>query len=199
MLWLEQVTLQGDYCILKPLLLEHHDALVEAVKDGDVWNLHYAMVPKPQDMKKEINRRLELQAKGLMLPFVVIHKETQKIIGMTCYCQIDAPNRRLDIGFTWYAKSYQKTAVNTDCKYLLLTYAFEKLNVIAVGFRVDYLNRPSQKAVERIGAKLEGLIRNYAIMPNGTIRDMYFYSILPHEWPRIKSHLEALHIMRPHP
>jgi N-acetyltransferase len=126
------------------------------------------------------------------MPFIVIHRQTQQIAGMTTYCQIDNVNKRLDIGFTWYAKSHQRTSLNTHCKLLLLTHAFEKLDAIAVGFRVDFLNHVSCRAVERLGAKLEGVIRNYAVMPDGNIRDMCFYSILPYEWPRVKAHLHGL-------
>ncbi len=192
MVWSELVTLYGEHCTLKPLTHDYHDALVEAVKDGEIWKLHYALVPHPDDMKKEITRRLDLQEQGLMFPFVVIHNKTQKAVGMTAYCHIDATNKRLDIGFTWYAKSYQRTALNTECKLALLTHAFEQLNCIAVGFRADYLNKASQQAIERLGAKYEGMMRNYAIMSNGDIRDMCLYSILPHEWLRIKNHLKAL-------
>lgn len=192
MTWLEPVILQGTQCILKPLTHDYCDALIEAVNDGELWKLKYTLVPHPDNMGSEITRRLDLQAQGLMLPFVVLHNKTQKVVGMTTYCQIDNINKRLDIGFTWYAKSYQKTAMNTDCKLKLLTYAFETLKCIAVGFRADYLNRPSRQAIERLGAKYEGMVRNYAVMPNGNTRDMCFYSILPHEWPNIKVHLESL-------
>lgn len=190
--WPQPLTIENDYCKLEPLTHDHHDALVEAVNDGEIWKVHYALVPTPQQMKNEIVNRLQLQKEGMMLPFVIIHKKTNKIVGMTSYCRIDNVNKRLDIGYTWYAKSYQRTALNTECKILLLTHALEKLNCIAVGFRVDYLNQPSRKAVERLGAKFEGVIRNYAVMPNGGLRDMCFYSILPHEWPNIKTHLQAL-------
>lgn len=191
-IWPEPLTLSGDYCTLEPLSLDHHDDLTEAVRDGELWNLFYAAIPKPDEMKNEISRRLMLQEKGSMVPFAVIHNKTQQAIGMTTYCQIDSVNRRLDIGFTWYAKSHQRTAINTEAKIMLLTHAFEILNCIAVGFRVDSLNRRSQCAVERLGAKLEGVVRNYSILPNGNIRDMNFYSILPHEWPHVKANLNWL-------
>ncbi len=192
MAWPEPTILENDYCLLEPLKYDHHDALVEAVKDGELWNIHYALVPTPQEMKNEIANRLDLQKQGLMLPFTVIHKKTKKVVGMTSYCRIDNMNKRLDIGYTWYAKSHQKTALNTECKLTLLRHAFEKLNCIAVGFRIDFLNQPSRKAVERLGAKFEGVVRNYSIMPNGNTRDMCFYSILPHEWLHIKTHLRSL-------
>lgn len=192
MAWIEPFTVRSDHCTLEPLQRHHHTFLVEAIKDGEVWKTKHALVPRPEDMAKEIDRRLELQTKGLMLPLTIINSKTQKVAGMTTYCQIDSSNKRLDIGFTWYAKSQQRTELNTECKLLLLTHAFEKLNCIAVGFRVDFLNHPSRKAVERLGAKFEGIMRNYAVMPDGNLRDMCFYSILPEEWPRVKAHLSWL-------
>lgn len=192
MFWVDSKSLSNDYCLLEPLQYHHIDALVKAVRDGDVWNTKHSLVPAPENMRLEIGRRLSLQAQRLMMPFVVIHRQTQQIVGMTTYCQIDNVNKRLDIGFTWYAKSHQRTPLNTQCKLLLLTHAFEKLDAIAVGFRVDFLNHVSRRAVERLGAKLEGVIRNYAVMPDGNIRDMCFYSILPYEWSRVKAHLNWL-------
>lgn len=192
MLWLEPLTLCGKNCTLEPLLHEHQDDLIEAVKDGELWNLWYAAIPKANEMHEEITKRLALQVAGEMLPFSVVDNKTRKVIGMTSYCRIDSTNKRLDIGFTWYAKSYQKTALNTEAKLMLLTHAFEELNCIAVGFRVDSLNRESQRAVERLGAKLEGVIRNYSVLPSGHARDMCFYSILPHEWPNVKVNLNYL-------
>ncbi|CAN5430682.1 GNAT family protein [soil metagenome] len=192
MAWPEPLTLNGDYCTLEPLSLDHHDALVEAVKDGELWNLWYAFIPKPDDMKKEIIRRLDLQAKGSMLPFTVINRKTQEVIGMTTYCHTDSTNKRIEVGWTWYARSYQRTAINTECKLMLLRHAFEKLNCIAVAFRVDFLNHQSRKAVERLGARLEGIIRNYSLLSNGNPRDMCFYSVLPHEWPNVKANLTWL-------
>lgn len=190
--WLTPVILSGSHCTLKPLLIEHYEALIEAAKDGELWNIRYAGVPDPGNMKNEIIKRLDLQEKGVMLPFVVIHNDTQKVTGMTSFCHIEQVNKRINIGFTWYAKSHHRTALNTDCKLTLLTYAFEKLNCIAVSFRVDYLNRPSRQAVERLGAKYEGMIRNYDIRSDGGLRDMCFYSILPHEWLNIKYNLQSM-------
>jgi RimJ/RimL family protein N-acetyltransferase len=192
MAWFESLILHSNHCTLKPLTYEYHDALIETVNDGELWKLGYAIIPHPDQMQKEITRRLELQEKGLMLPFVVIDNQSQKVAGMTTYCNIDHVNRRLDIGFTWYAKTYQRTPLNTDCKLMLLTHAFEKLACVAVGFRADYLNKASRQAIERLGAKYEGMVRNYSILPNGQTRDMCLYSILPHEWPRIKDYLVGL-------
>ena len=192
MAWLEPLTLHGKYCTLEPLSPNHHGELVEAVKDGELWNLWFARVPSPENMQSEISRRLDLQAKGSMLPFAVLDNKTKKAIGMTTFCWIDSVNKRVDIGWTWYAKSYQRTAFNTECKSLLLAHAFEQLVCIYVGIRVHKLNHRSREAVERLGATLEGIIRNYCVMPNGHIADMCFYSILPHEWPNVKAHLNWL-------
>lgn len=192
MSWLEPLTLHNDYCTLEPLSHRHHDGLVEATQDGELWNIHYERVPKPAEMSAEIDRRLETQQQGTMLPFVVIPNHTKKPVGMTTYCRIDAINKRVDIGWTWYAKSHQRTALNTVCKQLLLTHAFETLNCIAVNFRVDVLNQPSRRAVERLGAKFEAIMRNHSILPNGNMQDMCLYSILPHEWPQVKMHLAWL-------
>ena len=189
MSWLEPISFTGKYCTLEPLSFENHDNLVTAVQDGELWKLLYAAAPKPDEMQQEIKRRLVFQAKGTMLPFAVIHNESQKAIGMTSYCQVDNINKRLDIGFTWYARGCQRTGINSEAKLMLLTHAFEKLNCIAVGFRVDSLNRRSRNAVERLGAKFEGIVRNYSVLPNGNVRDMCFYSILPHEWPNVKTYL----------
>ena len=192
MKWLEPLILSNDYYTLEPLSHQHHDALVEATKDGELWRIRYAQIPSPEEMRQEITRRLELWEKEVMLPFTVINNRIKKVVGMTTYCWIDNVNRRLDIGWTWYSKSQQRTALNTICKSMLLTHAFEKLNCIAVGFRVDALNQPSRTAVERLGAKLEGIIRNYSLLRDGNIRDMCYYSILPHEWPNVKAHLNWL-------
>ncbi len=191
-MWINKIQLKGKNCTLMPLELGHHDALVEAVNDGEIWKSYFALVPSPAEMKQEISRRLNLQKKGEMVPFIVVDNKTQKIVGMTTYCWLEPHNRRLGIGWTWYSKSAQQTAINTECKLLLLTYAFEKLNCIYVGFRVHRLNKPSQKAVERLGAQNDGIIRNYAIMPNGDFIDMIFYSILCSEWRSIKTHINWL-------
>lgn len=190
--WLEPITLSGQHCTLVPLSLAHGEALMEAVKDGELWQLWHASVPAPEEMQADIERRLSWQQQGVMLPFTVLDAKTQQPIGMTSYSRVDVDNRRLDIGFTWYAKRFQKTLVNTEAKQLLLTHAFETLDCIAVGFRVDFLNHVSRLAVERLGAKLDGVIRHYSILSNGQVRDMCFYSILPHEWPHIKTHLDWL-------
>jgi len=188
----EPMTLRGNYCTLVPLSHEHHEDLTNAVNDGELWRLWYTFVPEPQQMKENITLRLTMQADGSMLPFTVIDNRTNKPIGMTTYLNIDKTNRRVEIGGTWYAKSAQRTAINTECKLLLLTHAFESMNCIAVEFRTHAFNHQSRQGIERIGAKLDGVLRNHMIMPNGTLRDTYVYSIILSEWPTVKAHLEFL-------
>jgi RimJ/RimL family protein N-acetyltransferase len=187
--WLEPVSLRGPHAQLKPLSQEHCDGLTEAVKDGELWKLWYTFIPKAEDMRKEIDRRLGLQAAGSMLPFTVIDADG-KIAGMTTYMNVDAPNRRVEIGSTWYAKRVQRSALNTQCKLLLLTHAFEKLDCIAVEFRTHFFNHQSRRGIERLGAKLDGILRNHQIASNGTLRDTVVYSIIAGEWPTVKAHLD---------
>jgi N-acetyltransferase len=186
--WLEPVSLRGPHAQLKPLSQEHCDGLTEAVKDGELWKLWYTFIPKAEDMRKEIDRRLGLQAAGSMLPFTVIDADG-KIAGMTTYMNVDAPNRRVEIGSTWYAKRVQRSALNTQCKLLLLTHAFEKLDCIAVEFRTHFFNDQSRRGIERLGVKLDGILRNHQIASNGTLRATVVYSIIASEWPTVKAHL----------
>ena len=188
MAFLDPVTLKGRYAGLAPLSLNHHDALAEAVRDGELWKLWYTAIPAPEGMKAEIERRLDLQSKGTMLPFTVLDASGTPV-GMTTYMNIDAASRRLEIGSTWYRQSAQRGPLNTGCKLLLLTHAFETLDCIAVEFRTHVLNSQSRRAIERLGAKLDGILRRHLIQPNGTIRDSAVYSITAAEWPMVKSHL----------
>lgn len=183
------MTLKGHRARLVPLSLDHHDALVEAVCDGELWKLWYTAIPSPEGMKAEIARRLSLQAEGRMLPFTVLDAEGT-VAGMTTYMNVDVSNRRLEIGSTWYRQSAQRTALNTQCKLMLLTHAFEDLDCIAVEFRTHVLNSQSRRGIERLGAKLDGILRRHMIQPNGTIRDSVVYSITAEEWPMVKSHLD---------
>ena len=186
--WLEPVSLGGPYAQLKPLSQDHCDGLTEAVKDGELWKLWYTFIPKPEDMRKEIDRRLGLLASGSMLPWTVFDADGQ-IAGMTTYMNVDTPNRRVEIGSTWYARRVQRSALNTQCKLLLLTHAFEKLDCIAVEFRTHFFNHQSRRGIERLGAKQDGILRNHQIAPNGTLRDTVVYSIIAGEWPTVKAHL----------
>jgi|SRR5712671_885574 len=182
-------TLTGRNVTLAPLSHTHRDDLVAAVKDGELWTLWYTTIPTPEKIPAEIERRLDLQAKGQWLPFAVIDKATGAAIGMTSYLNIDAANRRVEIGGTWYRKSAQRTGVNTECKRLLLTHAFERLQCIAVEFRTHFFNRPSRAGIERLGAKLDGVLRSHLVMPNGSLRDTCVYSITAPEWPAAKANL----------
>ena len=186
--WLEAVTLSGQYARLEPLSQDHHDGLREAVQDGELWKLWYTFVPTPENMAKEIDRRLALAASGSMLPFTVFDANGN-IAGMTTYMNVDTANRRVEIGSTWYAKRVQRSAVNTQCKLLLLAHAFEKLDCIAVEFRTHFFNHQSRRGIERLGAKQDGILRSHQIAPNGALRDTVVYSIIAAEWPTVKAHL----------
>lgn len=186
--WKSLSNQHGKWVSLLPLKIEHHDALVEAVKDGELWKLWYARVPSPEGMRNEIIRRLALADAGKMMPFTVFDS-SGKIVGMTSYQTLDPHNKRVEIGYTWYSKCVQRTPLNTEAKLILLRHAFEALNVIAVGFTTSTYNHASRKAIERIGAKLDGILRNHSILPDGTLRDTCYYSIIENEWPPVKRNL----------
>jgi RimJ/RimL family protein N-acetyltransferase len=186
------VELRGQHVALLPLNMSHEGDLVEAVKDGELWRHWYTLIPSPEKMGEEIKRRLKLQDQGSMLPFAVM--ASGKAVGMTTYMNIDTPNKRLEIGSTWYRANVQRTPLNTECKRLLLTHAFEQLQCIAVEFRTHFFNQQSRRAIERLGAKLDGILRNHAINTHpdavGALRDTCVYSILNTEWPSVKAHLD---------
>jgi N-acetyltransferase len=190
------VTLRSERVNLEPLDQRHFDDLVEAVKDGALWTLWYTWVPSPEGMQADIERRLALQAAGTMLAFAVVDNTTGRAAGMTTYMNVDANNRRVEIGSTWYRKSLQRTALNTQCKLTLLTHAFETLDCIAVEFRTHFHNRQSRKGIERLGAKLDGILRSHQLARNGTLRDTCVYSIIACEWPAVKANL-AWQLNRP--
>lgn len=189
MTWPAPVTLTGKIVRLEPLTHEHAPGLIEAVQDGKLWELWYTSIPTPDEMAAAIVRRLQLQAEGKMLPFTVFNHETGGTIGMTTYMNIDAANRHVEIGSTWYRRSAQRTGLNTDCKLLLLTHAFETLNCIAVEFRTHFFNHQSRRAIERLGAKQDGILRSHMVAPNGMLRDTVVYSIIAAEWPTVRHHL----------
>src|SRR4051794_4594871 len=186
--WPEPVTLRGEHARLEPLSHDHCGGLVEAGEEGELWELWDTFFPRAGDMTKEIDRRLSLQKAGSMLPFTVFDADG-KIAGMTTYMNVDTPNRRVEIGSTWYASRVQRSALNTQCKLLLLTHAFEWLDCIAVEFRTHFFNHQSRRGIERLGAKQDGILRNHQIAPNGTLRDTVVYSIIAGEWPTAKAHL----------
>jgi RimJ/RimL family protein N-acetyltransferase len=187
--WHEPVTLGGPHATLVPLAREHHDALVRAAHDGELLRLWYTAVPSPEGMAAEIERRLALAEAGSMRPYTVLDA-AGTVVGMSTYMHIDAKNRRVEIGSTWTARSAQRTPLNTQCKRLLLGHAFETLHCIAVEFRTHRLNTQSRRAIERLGAQLDGILRAHQIGPDGTLRDTAVYSITAAEWPTVRSHLD---------
>jgi RimJ/RimL family protein N-acetyltransferase len=183
------ITLTGQYVSLEPLAQAHHDDLCDATRDGELWKLWYTIVPSPEDMRGEIERRNALLAAGSMVPWAVRHLPSGRVVGMTTFMNIEAQKPRVEIGSTWYASGVQRTPLNTECKLLLLSHAFGTLGCIAVDFRTSWFNFPSRRAIERLGAKSDGVLRNHMRMPDGTLRDTCVYSILPHEWPAVKKNL----------
>lgn len=187
--WPDSCTLTGQFVSLVPLAEAHQADLVAAVKDGELYRLWYTAIPEPDKMAAEIERRLLLRKAGSMLPFAVIEPVSGKAVGMTSYMNIDASNKRVEIGSTWYQKTVQRSPLNTECKLLLLQHAFEILHCIAVELRTHFMNVQSRRAIERLGAKLDGVLRAHMVMPNGALRDTAVYSITAAEWPAIKANL----------
>jgi N-acetyltransferase len=187
--WPEPVTLSGRHATLSPLAAQHADGLRDAARDGELWKLWYTSVPSPEGMAAEIERRIALQAAGSMLPWTVFDA-AGRVAGMTTYMNIDAAHHRVEIGSTWYAARTQRTALNTECKRLLLGHAFEALGCIAVEFRTHRLNTQSRRAIERLGAQLDGVLRAHQRSPNGSLRDTAVYSITAAEWPAVRAHLD---------
>jgi RimJ/RimL family protein N-acetyltransferase len=194
------VTLEGYGVCLEPLAREHHDGLADAARDGELWSLWFTSVPAPEETHAYISAALAGQDAGHMLPWAVRDLATGSIVGSTRYHDIVAAIDRVEIGYTWYARRCQKTHVNTACKWLLLGHAFESLGCRVVGFRTDGFNFASQAAIEALGAKKDGVIRQHAARRDGSVRDTVMYSILAAEWPDVRRHLElrlARHA-RPH-
>ena len=187
--WPAPVELRGSHAKLLPLSATHEAGLAEAARDGELWRLWYTAVPTPEGMATEIERRLKLQAAGSMLPFTVFDAGG-RVAGMTTYMNIDAVHRRVEIGSTWTRASAQRTALNTQCKRLLLAHAFEALDCIAVEFRTHRLNTQSRRAIERLGAQLDGVLRAHLRSADGSLRDTAVYSITAAEWPAVRSHLD---------
>jgi N-acetyltransferase len=187
--WPAPVELRGTHAVLVPLSPAHEAALCDATRDGELWKLWYTTVPSPEGMAAEIARRLALQAAGSMLPFTVLDA-SGRVVGMTTYMNIDATHRRVEIGSTWVARCAQRSPLNTGCKWMLLRHAFEALDCIAVEFRTHRLNTQSRRAIERLGAQLDGILRAHQRSPNGSLRDTAVYSITAAEWPAVKAHLE---------
>ncbi|MFZ6759857.1 GNAT family N-acetyltransferase [Undibacterium sp. Ji50W] len=187
------LTLRGKYVTLEPLTQGHIADIQAAAADGELWKLFFTSVPTPDNTQNWLNIALEMQQQQKALPFVVRENASGQIVGATRYCNMDMNNKRLEIGYTWYAQRVQRSPVNTECKLLLLGHAFEEFGCIAVEFRTDWFNRRSQAAIERLGAKRDAVLRNHMILPDGRIRDTVVYSILNSEWPGVKKNLQYMH------
>jgi N-acetyltransferase len=190
MLHIEPATLASDRLILRPLGLDDVSALGQAASDGALWEKKTTTVPRPEGFEDYVRKALDLQAAGLALPFATVVKDGNRVVGSTRFMNIDAANHRVEIGTTWIAKSWQRTFVNTHAKYLMLRHAFEALGCNAVEIRTHSLNDQSRAAIERLGARLDGILRRHMIMPDGHIRDTAVYSIIREEWPEVKTRLE---------
>jgi RimJ/RimL family protein N-acetyltransferase len=191
MLTVAPVTLSTDRLTLRPLDLDDAAALAEAASDGALWEKKTTTVPRPEGFRPYVEKALELQAAGLALPFATVVRDGNRVVGSTRYMNIDAANHRVEIGTTWIARSWQRTFVNTHAKFLMLRHAFEILGCNAVELRTHRLNDQSRAAIERLGAKLDGILRRHMIMPDGHVRDTAVYSIIRDEWPAVKAGLEA--------
>ncbi len=184
------VILEGQYVRLEPLSQAHEESLIAAAGDGDLWNSTVTIVPSRASMAAYIATALDAQAQGRELPFVIVRKSTDQVVGSTRFYRIEREHRRVEIGHTWLAAGAQRTGVNTEAKLLLLTHAFERLRCIRVEFITDVLNQQSRTAILRLGAKQEGILRNHMVMPNGRLRDSVCFSIIEAEWPEVKARLE---------
>ncbi|MGB0862935.1 MAG: GNAT family N-acetyltransferase [Saprospiraceae bacterium] len=188
--WLAPIHLEGEKIKLVPLTKNHRNRLLQAASDGKLWQLWYTSVPSSETIDSYIETALQQNQNQQSLAFVIIHKDTNTIVGTTRYCNVNIPHRRLEIGYTWYAKSFQRTGVNTECKYLLLQNAFEEYKAVAVEIRTHFHNHPSRKAIARLGAKQDGILRNHKIHKGGQLRDTVVFSIIESEWTTVKHSLE---------
>ena len=189
MRFVEPTTLSGEHASLEPLGREHEDALSRAAADGELWRLWYTSIAPPEKMAEYIATALDMRERLGAMPFVVREKPSGDIVGCTRYFNVDETNRRLEIGYTWYSKRVQRGPINTECKLLLLTHAFEKLQCIAVEFRTHWFNHASRTAIARLGAKQDGVLRNHQLSADGSKRDTVVFSIIDGEWPAVKQHL----------
>jgi RimJ/RimL family protein N-acetyltransferase len=193
--FVEPVTLEGRHVLLSPMTRARADAIAaalgEAAADGSMWESKVTTIPRPEGARAYVDVALAELDAGVSMPFVTIDRASGRTVGSTRYMSIEAPHRRLEIGTTWIGKSFQRTAINTEAKYLMLRHAFETLRCIAVDLRTHEKNLQSRVAIERLGAKLDGLLRNHRIMPDGGLRNTATYSIIDSEWPEVKARLEA--------
>lgn len=190
--WIDNIALEGDKVKLVPLEKSHKRDLLKAAADGNLWELWYTSVPSEKNIEAYIDHALKQKEEGIEYTFTVIDKATNTIIGSTRFYSIQPEHRRLEIGYTWYAKKYQRTGVNTECKLLLLKFAFENLNCIAVQFMTNWHNIKSRTAIARLGAKEDGILRNHRINADGTYRDSVVFSITEQEWLSVKKTLEYI-------
>jgi len=191
MRFIEPVVLTGrDWAMLEPMENRHEPELLEAARDGELWNLWYTAIAGPDGVIGYMQAALKMRDELDAMPFVVRRKSDGKVVGSTRFFNVDAKNRRLEIGHTWYSKSVQRTGLNTETKLLMLGHAFEKLECIAVEFRTHWFNFDSRAAIARLGAKQDGVLRNHQVSPNGTLRDTVVFSIIASEWPTVKAHLK---------
>jgi RimJ/RimL family protein N-acetyltransferase len=189
--------LEGSFVRLEPMTLEHHAKLSEIGLDPEIWRYTITLIRTPEEMRGYMDAAFELQQKGTSLPFVTIERSSGRIVGSTRFGNYDPANRRIEIGWTWLAKPWQRTAINTEAKYLMLTHAFERLHCVRVELKTDVLNTPSRQAMLRIGAKEEGVLRKHTLMWSGRYRDSIYYSILDEEWPEVKEQLQRMLARRP--
>jgi len=196
---LRPIVLEGDFVRLEPMTLEHHAGLTAVGLDPEIWRFTLVVVQTPEEMRGYMDAALELQRGGAALPFVTIERSSGRIVGSTRFGNYDPANRRIEIGWTWIAPRWQRTAINTEAKYLMLSHAFEKLHCVRVELKTDVLNTRSRKAMLRIGAKEEGVLRKHSLVWDGRYRDSIYYSILDDEWATVKQELEKMLIRRPEP
>lgn len=187
--WILDLEIEGELVSLVPLSLDHREALLEAAADGKLWELWYTSVPSESTIDKYLETALSQKDKGLEYPFAVIENKTGRVVGCTRYYNLEPSNHRLEIGYTWYAKSAQRTGINTECKLLLLSFAFEELDCIAVQFMTHWHNLRSRRAIERLGARQDGVLRNHRLLADGSVRDTVVYSITNYDWDGVKQNL----------
>ncbi|MBF6023501.1 GNAT family N-acetyltransferase [Lysobacter niastensis] len=187
--FLDPVVLEGRHVRLEPMGAGHATALAAAAADGELWKLWYTSVPKPEAIDEHVALMLKRRELRTFLPFVVTLRDSGEVVGQTTFCNVDHDHRRVEIGYTWYSQRVQRTAVNTECKWLLLRHAFEEWQCIAVEFRTNWFNQQSRAAIARLGAKQDGVLRSHMRMPDGSLRDTVVFSIIQPEWPAVKANL----------
>lgn len=185
----KEVILEGKTVRLEPLALKHKEELCAAIADGELWKLYVTLVPHPDNIESFLQQAQANFESGDGISFAIIEKQSNKVVGSTRFMKANLPNKKVEIGYSFLGKSWQKTQVNTECKFLLLTYAFETLHLNRIELITDYLNNASRNAILRLGAKEEGIMRSHMVMPNGRVRDSVLCSIVRHEWDGIKEHL----------